>query len=163
VQAIATPPRTSPATVAQALYAASFTLQQRVTRDLYQLLAELGLSVTQAKMLHLLQQEPGDELSVKALGEHFGLSLAAASRAVEWLHQRGYVERRERPTDRRVKQVGITDAGRAAIAELHTTNIAALTAFMATLGADERRHLAAALRPLLARLEIRPTPEGPAA
>jgi DNA-binding MarR family transcriptional regulator len=149
--------------VAQALYAASFTLHQRITRDLYQLLNELGLSVTQAKMLHLLQQEPDQELSVKALGEHFKLSLAAASRAVEELHQRGYAERRECPEDRRIKRVRITDAGRGAIAELHVANIAALTEFATTLTTTERRDLAAALAPLLERLEVRPTPEGPSA
>jgi DNA-binding MarR family transcriptional regulator len=153
----------SPAGVAQALYAASFTLHQRVTRDIYQVLHELGLSVTQAKMLHQLQQQPDEELSVKALGEHFKLSLAAASRAVESLHQHGYAERRECPDDRRIKRVRITDAGRAAIAELHIANIAVLTEFATTLTTTERRDLAAALAPLLERLEVRPTPEGPSA
>jgi len=114
-------------------------------------------------MLHLLQQEPDNELSVKELGEHFTLSLAAASRAVESLHQHGYAERRECPSDRRIKRVRITDAGRAAIAELHVANIAALTEFATTLTTTERRDLVAALAPLLERLEVRPTPEGPSA
>lgn len=149
------------AAVAQALYAASVTLGQRHARDLFQLLNDLDLSVTQYKMLHLLSQQPDEELSVKALGDHVGLSLAAASRAVEGLHQRGYVERHEDACDRRVKRVRIADAGRRAIAELHTANIAALTEFIATLTPDERRDLAAALGPVLARLEVRPTPEGP--
>jgi len=164
VQAITTPAdvETSPGTVAEALYAASYTLHQRVTRDLYQRLSELGISLTQTKMLQLLQQAESDELSVKALGDHFLLSVAAASRAVDALHQRGYVERRECPDDRRVKRVRITDAGRAAIAELHVANIAALTDLLAALTTTERHDLAAALAPLLAQLEVRPTPEGPA-
>jgi DNA-binding MarR family transcriptional regulator len=145
------------------LYATAYTLNQRVTRDLFQLLAELGLSPTQCKMLHLLQQERSDELSVKALGDQFSLSLAATSRAVEHLHQRGYVDRTECPEDRRIKRVRITEAGRAAIAELHATNIAALTQLMATLSASERRDLAGALAPLLAQLEVRPSAEGPVA
>jgi DNA-binding MarR family transcriptional regulator len=147
--------------VAQALYAASFTLSQRHARDLFQLLGEMDLSVTQYKMLHLLSRQADDELSVKALGDHLGLSLAAASRAVEGLHQRGYAERRECPIDRRIKRVRIAPAGRRAIAELHGRNIAALTDFIATLTPGERRDLAAALAPVLARLEVRPTPEGP--
>lgn len=153
--------RTSPAGVAQALYAAAFTLNQRITRDLFGLLAELGLSLTQCKLLALLDREPEAELSVKALGDHLSLSLAAASRAVDGLHQRGYVARGEDALDRRVKRVRITAAGRAAIAELHAANITALTGFLAALSAGERRDLAAALSPLLARLEVRPTPEGP--
>jgi DNA-binding MarR family transcriptional regulator len=160
VQAISPDLRADPAAVAAALYATSFTLHQRVTRDLYQRLAELGLSVTQAKMLHLLQEEP-EALSVKALGDHFSLSLAAASRAVDALHQRGYVERHECATDRRVRRVSVTDAGRDAIAELHVANIATVTQFIATLTSSERQDLAAALTPLLERLDVRPTPEGP--
>jgi DNA-binding MarR family transcriptional regulator len=156
-------PPASPTDAACALYAASFTLNQRITRDLFQLLGELGLSLTQCKMLGLLARQPDDELSVKALGEHVGFSLATASRAVDCLHQRDYVDRTEDVADRRVKRVRITDAGRAAIAELHERNIAALTEFMADLTAEQRRDLDAALQPLLAQLAVRPTPQGPVA
>jgi DNA-binding MarR family transcriptional regulator len=163
VQATAIPkaPPSSAAAVAQALYATSFTLSQRHARDLFQLLHEMELSVTQYKMLHLLSQQADEELSVKALGDKLALSLPTASRAVEDLHRRGYAERRECPEDRRVKRVRIADAGRRALNELHARNIAALTEFIATLTTTERRDLAAALAPVLARLEVRPTPEGP--
>jgi DNA-binding MarR family transcriptional regulator len=156
------PPRASAADVACALYAAFVTMSQRYTRDAFQTLAELGLSITQLKMLHLLAREPDDQLSVKALGEHLSLSLAAASRAVEALHQRGYVERAEDASDRRIKRVRLTDAGHGAIGDLHRNSIAAMTEFMATLCKTERQDLARALGPLLERLEVRPTPEGPA-
>jgi DNA-binding MarR family transcriptional regulator len=159
---VAAPPA-SPTDAACALYAASFTLNQRITRDLFQLLGELGLSLTQCKMLGLLARAPDHALSVKALGEHVGLSLATASRAVDYLHQHGYVDRAEDAVDRRVKRVRITSAGRAAVAELHGRNIAALTDFMTSLTASQRSELTAALAPLLAQLEVRPTPEGPAA
>jgi DNA-binding MarR family transcriptional regulator len=151
-----------PLAVAHAFAAANLALGQRLTRDLFGLLAELGLSVTQHKMLLLLQRERRDELSVKALGDHVSLSLGAASRAVEALHQRGYVDRVGSPHDRRVKHVSITDAGRAAIAQLHETYVAALADVLATaLSPAERRDLAAALAPLLARLDADPMPEGP--
>ena len=157
---LAAPPA-SPTDVACALYAASLTLNQRITREFLQLLGELGLSLTQCKMLGLLSDAP-DELSVKALGEHVNLSLATASRAVDYLHQRGYVDRTEDAADRRVKRVRITGAGRAAVAELHGRNITALTDFMTGLTAEQRSDLTAALQPLLAQLEVRATPEGPA-
>jgi DNA-binding MarR family transcriptional regulator len=152
-------PDADAAAVARDLYTAFFTLNQRVSRDLFQLLAEMGLSATQFKLLHLLLRTPDDELSVKALGEQFGLSLAAASRAVDGLHQRGLVERRECESDRRVKRVRLTDAGRAALHELHETNIALLAEFTATLTAPQRRDLADALAPLLASLGVSPSRE----
>lgn len=147
--------------VARDLYAMFFTLNQRVSRDLFQMLADMGLSITQFKMLHLLARERDDELSVKALGESFGLSLAAASRAVDGLHQRGYVERLECPSDRRVKRVHLTEAGRDAIRELHATNISLLAEFTATLDESQRRALSEAIAPLLAQLQIEPSMEGP--
>jgi DNA-binding MarR family transcriptional regulator len=147
--------------VARDLYAMFFTLNQRVARDLFQMLADMGLSITQFKMLHLLARERDDELSVKALGESFGLSLAAASRAVDGLHQRGYVERLECPSDRRVKRVHLTEAGRDAIRELHATNVSLLAEFTATLDESQRRALSEAIAPLLAQLQIEPSMEGP--
>jgi DNA-binding MarR family transcriptional regulator len=138
-----------------------FTLNQRVSRDLFQMLADMGLSITQFKMLHLLARGEDQELSVKALGDQFSLSLAAASRAVEGLHQRGYVEREESPTDRRCKRVTLTPAGRDAIRELHATNVSHLAGFTATLTEPQRRALADAIAPLLELLDVQPSMEGP--
>lgn len=151
----------SPEAVARDLYTTLFALNQRASRDLTQLLADKGLSITQFKMLHLLLRQSSDELSVKAIADHFHLSLPAASRAVDALHQRGYVDRNECLTDRRMKRVRLTDPGREAIRELHATNIALLTEFTTTLTERERRNLSSALAPLLERLEIRTTMEGP--
>jgi DNA-binding MarR family transcriptional regulator len=151
---------TDPRTIARELYATLFALNQRAAHDLSELLATLGLSPTQLKLLHLLARERDDEQTVKALGDQFGLSLPAASRAVEALHQRGYVERRECLADRRMKRVRLTEAGREALRALHASNIARLAEFTATLDEHERRDLSAALAPLLERLEIRPTQQG---
>lgn len=151
----------APVDVARDLYAMFFTLNQRVSRDLFQMLADMGLSITQFKMLHLLARERDDELSVKALGDQFGLSLGAASRAVDGLHQRGYVDRLECAFDRRVKRVHLTDAGRGAIRELHATNISLLAEFTATLDESQRRALSDAIAPLLAQLDLQPSMEGP--
>lgn len=151
----------APADVARDLYAMFFTLNQRVSRDLFQMLADMGLSITQFKMLHLLARGSDDALSVKALGDQFSLSLAAASRAVDSLHQRGYVDRLECAFDRRVKRVHLTDAGREAIRELHATNVAKLAEFTTTLDEPQRRALSEAIAPLLALLDLQPSMEGP--
>ncbi len=148
--------------VARDLYAMFFTLNQRVARDLFQMLSDMGLSITQFKLLHFLLRDPtGEGMSVKALGEQFSLSLAAASRAVEGLHQRGYVTRAECREDRRSKRVTLTPAGRDAITELHSTNIELLATFTSELDERQRRALADALAPLLGLLDLEPSKEGP--
>ena len=152
----------APRDVARDLYAMFFTLNQRVSRDLFSVLADMGLSVTQFKLLHLLVRNPdGNGMSVKALGEQFSLSLAAASRAVDGLHQRGLVERTECPEDRRSKRVTLTPAGRDAISELHATNIALLATFTSELTEPQRRALADAIAPLLGMLDLEASKEGP--
>jgi DNA-binding MarR family transcriptional regulator len=153
----------SPEDLARDFYATVFTLNLRVMRDLFQRLTDLGLSPTQFKILHrLLQQRDGEaDLSVKALGDHHCLSLAAASRAIDGLFQHGYVERDECPTDRRVKRVRITAAGRAVLGQVHAANIELLTEFTQTLTETERQDLATAIAPLMAKLDIRAAMEGP--
>lgn len=161
MQAISTT-SSAPRDVARDLYAMFFTLNQRVSRDLFSVLADMGLSITQFKLLHLLARNPdGDGMSVKALGEQFSLSLAAASRAVDGLHQRGFVTRSECREDRRSKRVTLTPAGRGAISELHATNIALLATFTSELSESQRRALADAIAPLLGMLDLEPSKEGP--
>lgn len=152
----------APADVARDLYAMFFTLNQRVSRDLFQMLRDVGLSITQFKLLHFLARAPDEGgTSVKMLGEQFSLSLAAASRAVDGLHGRGYVTREECPNDRRSKRVALTAKGAEALREVHATNVALLSGFTATLSEDQRRALADAIAPLLDLLEIEPSMEGP--
>ena len=155
-------PDTSPRGVAGAFYAATYAMLLHVQRDLFERLRGRGLSSTQFKMLHRLatRGDGATELSIKALGDQQCLSLAAASRAIDGLVQRGYVEREECPTDRRVKRVRITDAGRTALAALHDENIAALTEFTQTLTDEQRHDLAHALAPLLATLGVPNPTEG---
>jgi DNA-binding MarR family transcriptional regulator len=144
------------------MYAMFFTLNQRVARDMFQMLSDVGLSITQYKLLHLLVRNPDSNgMSVKALGEQFNISLAAASRAVDGLHQRGFVTRDECREDRRSKRVTLTPAGRDAITELHATNIALLATFTSELTDDQRRALADAIAPLLGMLDLEPSKEGP--
>lgn len=153
----------SPRGIARDFYAATFTLNMRVMRDFFPRLTERGISPTQFKMLHrLLDQHEGEvELSVKALGEFHCLSVAATSRAVDGLVQHGFAERDECPADRRIKRVRITGAGRALLRELHATNVALLADFTETLTDRERSDLATALAPLLGRLGVRTSTEGP--
>jgi len=95
-------------------------------------IAELDLSFTQIKALCALEAD-GEERSVKALAESLGVSLPAMSRAVDGLFERGFVLREEDTADRRMKRVGLTEAGHSVPRAL---NEARLSALQELVGAD---------------------------
>lgn len=139
--------------LARDLYSFLGYLLKAGSGDYFRTVAELDLSLTQLKALHILDA-PDAEETLKSLAERLELSLPAVSRAVESLHQRGLVERQEDPVDRRMKRVTATAAGRHATSTLHDARLSALEEFSATLTPTQRRRLAAALAPVLARPEV---------
>jgi DNA-binding MarR family transcriptional regulator len=155
MQATAAPAKAADARVAEGLYAVLHHLMKSSGREIFQAMAEADLTLTTYKALYALdEREQGDDVCVKHVAEDLVLSLAAASRVVDGLHQRGYVERREDEHDRRMKRVRITPAGREVLARVNATRLAAARQFAATLTDTERKRLAAALEPLLQRPEI---------
>jgi DNA-binding MarR family transcriptional regulator len=133
---------------AEALATAMLDLWRQIlagsTRDLYRLLAEVELSMTQLKMLHILI-ECDKECSVKELSEELSMSLPNASRTIDGLLHRGLVERREDEHDRRVKRVGPTPAARALIDRVDTARLDGLAAWAADLSPVQRTALLDAL------------------
>jgi DNA-binding MarR family transcriptional regulator len=112
----------------------------------YAIFEELDLTLTQVKALTALSAA---ELTVKDLAERLGLSLPGASRAVDALVARGLLGRREDTTDRRMKRLRCTDAGREALRRLDEARMAGVEHFTATLPAAQRKRLSGALRPIL--------------
>ena len=155
MQATAAPTQASEVQVAEGLYAVLHYLMKSSGRDVFQAMADADLTLTTYKALHALgERELGDDVCVKHVAEDLVMSVPAASRIVDGLHQRGYVERREDQQDRRMKRVSITPAGREVMARVNATRLAAGEQFAATLNESERKRLAAALAPLLERPEI---------
>jgi DNA-binding MarR family transcriptional regulator len=113
----------------------------------FALVDELGISLTQMKSLMLLQH-CGDPLSVGELSERLPLSLPAASRTVDGLLRRGWIERREDERDRRCKRVTITPAGRDVAERISDARLQGLEAFAASLTDDQRAGLHAAIAEL---------------
>jgi DNA-binding MarR family transcriptional regulator len=113
-------------------------------------IAELDLSFTQIKALCALDAD-GEERSVKALADSLGVSLATMSRAVDGLFERGFVGREEDAADRRMKRVGLTDAGRAVPQALNAARLSALQELMSSLVDDEAAALQDALTLILER------------
>jgi DNA-binding MarR family transcriptional regulator len=125
-------------------------------------IAELDLSFTQIKALCALEID-GEGRSVKALAESLGVSLAAMSRAVDGLYERGFVGREEDSVDRRMKRVSLTDAGRTVPRALNEARLSALQELMSSLVDEEALALEHALNLILQRREdiaaYRPTEE----
>jgi DNA-binding MarR family transcriptional regulator len=144
--------QSSTPTRTEALAESLLTLWQQILRGgLGRTLAEiesLGLGMPQLKTLDALalcDREP----TVKDLAERLGLSLPGMSRNVDDLQRRGLLERREDEHDRRMKRLRLTDEGRAALDTVNSARLAGLEAFTATLPAEQREQLAAALGPIL--------------
>ena len=107
-------------------------------------------SFSQVKMLFLL--EDGGEHSVKEIAAHLGLSLPAASRAVDGLVERGFVTRRESAEDRRSRLVALSGSGREVVAAMLRARFATLDTFVAEITPEERDNLLTALLPIVERI-----------
>jgi DNA-binding MarR family transcriptional regulator len=123
--------------------------------DFYRAVGELDLSISQIRILHLLTTAL-ETASLKTIADEVGLSMPAVSRSVDGLVQRGLVTRTEDATDRRLRAVRATDKARAEADRLIELRVAGITDFVKTLSTEERRELAEALGPIVAREEIAP-------
>jgi DNA-binding MarR family transcriptional regulator len=143
----ATDTRVSPRQLAESLA----DLWRRMTSGgenaTFELVAELGLSLTQLKSLFLLNG-CAEDLSVGELSERLGISLAAASRTAEGMLKRGWIERREDEQDRRTKRLSLTPSGSDLAQQIADARMQGLEAFAASLTDAQRAHLHAALSEL---------------
>jgi DNA-binding MarR family transcriptional regulator len=153
MQGTASPPApTTAPDLARDVFAVVGYLLKASSQDVFSAVGELDLSLTQIKLLHLLDAE--ECVGLKELGDRIALSLPAASRAIDDLHQRGLVERRENEADRRMKSVQITPAGSEVVRRLNEARLSFLEQFAASLTETQRRRLSSALAPVVARSEV---------
>ena len=148
------------------MFALASYLMRRSNVRTFNTIAERDLSFTQIKALCAMD-ESSTERCVKDLAESMGVSLAAMSRAIDGLYERGFVDRNEDPVDRRMKRVRLTEAGRSMTSSLAEGRLAGIQEFLASLSDQEASALARALELILdGRPEIaalRPAQMAPAA
>jgi DNA-binding MarR family transcriptional regulator len=147
VQATDTPTHTTSHELAAELLSLWHFLMKGQSRTMFALLDELDLSMSHVKALQVLA-DCGCELSVKEASEQLGLSLPGASRTVDALLRRGYLERREDEQDRRMKRIGITEAGRDVARRIVGARLEGLEQFTDSLTSEQRTRLMAALADL---------------
>jgi DNA-binding MarR family transcriptional regulator len=135
------------------LYAVVVHLHKHCNADLFEAVGALELTLTQIKLLHHLE-EATEPMMLKDAAEAVLVSLPAASRTVEDLVRRGFVERHEDADDRRMKRILPTEEGRSVIRRLNAARLNGLERFVETLTPIERRRLSRSLSTLLQRADV---------
>jgi DNA-binding MarR family transcriptional regulator len=101
------------------------------------------LSMTQLATLYVL--DVGEPVSLGGLADRIGRSVSATSRLVDALVRRGLVERREHPSDRRVRRIALADDGDALLRRLERTRAEAQLEVMNRLDPADRALVARAM------------------
>jgi DNA-binding MarR family transcriptional regulator len=110
---------------------------------------ESGLSMSQLGALFHIHRIGSS--GVTDLGDHLGVTSAAASQMLERLVQQGFVLRSEDPSDRRVKQIILTDKGLQVLQESIRARQGWLDDLAKTLSDSEKEAIIAALSILIDR------------
>ena len=117
-------------------------------RSFIQFSKENNLSMSQVGALFGIDKERG---GVSLIGEHLGMSSAAASQLLQRLVEEGLVLRTEDPTDRRAKKMVLTEKGRRFIDDMIALRQDQLERLSASLSASETDQIIAAFKILSAK------------
>jgi DNA-binding MarR family transcriptional regulator len=120
---------------------------QRSMRDFIAHVRESGLSMSQVGALFQIRRR--ESTGVTDLGESLGVTSSAASQLLERLVQQELVLRSEDPSDRRVKQIILTDKGCRVLQESIRARQNWLSDLAETLSDSEKETTIAALNILI--------------
>jgi DNA-binding MarR family transcriptional regulator len=123
---------------------------RRSMRNFLRYARESGLSMSQFGVLFHLSRKRSS--GVTDLGDHLGVTSAAASQMLERLVQQGLILRSEDPHDRRVKQIVLTDKGSQVLEEGIRARQDWLVDLADTLSAIEKEQITAALNLLVGKV-----------
>ena len=137
---------TKPTSLNQALRAWMDVAMHRSMRGWTHHAKSMGLSMPQFSIL--MQLHHHGQCGVSDISERFEISTAAASQHVENLVQAGLLERTETPEDRRVREIQLTEKGRAMIASGLAQRHAWIDQLTTSLKDEDRERLATALTDL---------------
>jgi DNA-binding MarR family transcriptional regulator len=133
----------------------SFLLSQlgfTASRRFHAALAPLGIDPRHFLLLRFVTREEGR--SQQALGEMLHIPPSRMVALVDQLEQRGLLERRANPTDRRARALHVTPAGRELMGKAMEAAIAHENRVGVLLSASERRQLVALLQKLAAEMQL---------
>ena len=121
----------------------------RSIHDFVRYARESGLSMSQLGALFHIHRR--GRSGVTDLGDHLGVTSSAASQLLERLVQQGLILRSEDPSDRRAKQLILTEKGRQVLQESIRARQSWLSDLSATLSEREKEAIIAALNILIDR------------
>lgn len=127
-------------------------LTRRIWEDAERRLAPSGLTMKHSWALRALD-EP---MAMSGLAERLGIDASYVTAIADQLEERGLIERRPHPTDRRVKSLALTDEGRR-VRDQILVDLWRTVPSIDGLSADERREL----RHLLEKSAGTPAPGDP--
>jgi DNA-binding MarR family transcriptional regulator len=116
--------------------------------------AEIGLTPPQVGILRAIAVEPGR--SQQALSEQLGLLPSRVVAFVDDLEERGYVERRRNPDDRRLYALHLNASGQELMARVGAAGRDHEEEIAGSLTTAQREELAATLQTLAARHGLAP-------
>jgi DNA-binding MarR family transcriptional regulator len=117
-------------------------------------LVPLNLTPPHAGILRVVAQTDG--LSQQALGERLGMFPSRLVAVLDELEERGLIERRDSPTDRRTYALYLTKAGRDVLGQIGRISREHQDALCAALNESERAQLADFLRRIAEEQQLIP-------
>lgn len=121
-------------------------LYLQLTRTLDRRMAEHGASLARTKLLLCLQKR--GPLRGTDIADFFSQSPRTVTEAIDGLERDGLVERKPDPSDRRAKQIQITDKGVEAVARTEPLRRQIIDQTFGALSPDDRKSLGAILEKL---------------
>lgn len=119
---------------------------KRSIREFKHFMDESGLSPSQINTLMRLNYSGA--CGVSEIGEHIGVTNAAASQLVDRLVNQGFVVREEDPQDRRAKHLSLTQKGKVLVEQGITARQKWMEQLTSTLTPEEQETIASALMAL---------------
>jgi DNA-binding MarR family transcriptional regulator len=123
---------------------------QHSMRNFLRFARESGLSMSHLGAIFHIHQI--GSCGVTEIGEHLGVTSAAASQMLDRLVQQGFVLRTEDPEDRRVKQIALTTQGQKILSEGIRAREIWLDELAETLSESEKETITSALSMLIAKV-----------
>ena len=130
----------------ESLAEAFWSVARRLRHLTHETLEPIGITPGQSRAVAVLMRHGVMRLS--ELSEHLRIAPRSTTEVVDGLQERGLVERRPDPADRRATLVALTDAGQATAGAIRAARHAEAERFFAGLDAEDRETLARILRVL---------------